>query len=256
MSDTDDEGVRSPQYAIALNDNTSTVTRTSKFTSVVAENQPTDLSSEDFSFARIQQLARNWQELLMENKSLNSQNQKLTLQLANKEGALTSKKRERTEESPSLPGNVLLDPSADSLREFLRALTDNWKSTQGLTITTRDDGLINIVVHGNQKVHTIPKIVSFANRTLRKPQKGDKAILLDGPHIGEHVTIVSVNGADQTAIVKVERMTKAEKEHKDKIVKHAGDLAEDYELFCEQWNPNDLKANIPLSDLAVRATDV
>jgi ribosomal protein L24 len=184
--------------------------------------------------------------------SLRQENQLLHRKLASMNGVeLSNRKRQKSIHMTRLPPNVVLCASTSEVAHLMAKITQSDKF--GVTIYTNKEGIPQITFKPDVALSVATGLVEFAHAHAKRPSINEKAIVLSGKHRGEHVTVLGINAKDDSAVVKVERMTKAAKESNvnECDVDSTDDEAED-DVMNMEWFPNDVKTDVPLTMLAVR----
>lgn len=183
---------------------------------------------------------------------LRQENQLLHRKLATMNGVKSfSRKRAKSTRMRRLPSNVILCASPSEIAHLMSKMTQSDKSAA--IISTTKDGTPQITFKPDSTLTMTSGLMEFTNAHVKRPSVHEKAIVLSGKHRGEHVTVLGINAKDQSAVVKVERMTKAAKDaNANECELDSTDDEKEADVMDMEWLPNDIKTDVPLSTLGVR----
>lgn len=209
-------------------------------------------------YDNLQNLVTAFQEKDVAIRTLLRENKTLHRRLAKSHGVDMKRARREDNANAALPPNVLLSASPSEIKQLC--------SQVKYVVATDGNGVPNIHIQpeGHQ-LSDVTRLLNFTTEHVKRPSVGDKAIVTHGKHYGQHVTVLDLYNTDNTAIIKVERMTKSEKESNG-MLKETNSDAQELTSFLEQdsddemsngilnadWQPSQVKADIPIKMLAVR----
>jgi hypothetical protein len=122
----------------------------------------------------------------------------------------------------------------------------------GYDAFTTAEGNVHIMVHGGNGL-LLSQIVEQSHKHLPDltkvyPSKNDKCVMVYGKHRGYHIQICAVDDRDNTAVVKVDRMTV--KQMKESNIVSTSDVDASFEDVL--WKPGETIAGVPLQHIAPR----